>query len=376
MKKALAVMMMCAFAVSAMAQWLIYDYKVSFKRVDAVYTKVSYSFNQYDGKNKDYTGYFDSFKSDSDTLTGIIIIPACTKCNGDWANFGNAAYSPAKEEEYDAFKVAGKAIVGRQTATQIDDVIVYVTRGDDKLYTNPYGAPTTSKLVWKFNAWADAAMFNKGVAARLMNDGECFTGVDSLQGKPTSIKNLKEAWMVLSYDVPAYIVKNSSNYKLYPPVKGLPIVTASADTCEVTETVSYGFLGYQCKEGSISHSGFGKVTTATTGKDSTTVAFCGSGSTVSSTCTAIQKISGSVTGEFFYDGFCGLPPMFDICELTAVDNAPISGTWSFTLNTSASKKNGGSLASAESYAEAKLLKGADNLYDWTPSYSKGWYKVF
>lgn len=452
MKKVLAAIMMCAFAVTAMAQYWIYDYQVSFKRVDAQYTKVSYSLNVYDG-DANYTGYFDSFQTDDDTLAGYIVLPKCSGiCNGTWDDFGNVEYAPAKEFEYDAFKLAWNAdeepveeepaevepqnefwynypvedeepeedIVVRPN-DQLADVTIYVKRGDDALYTNPYKSNyaqhtdqfPNGQLVWKFNAWVDAAMFSKGVAIRL-EESPCNQRHDELAGKPSSREGLKNAWMVLTYDVPQYIVKGDldpesenagSGLRIYPPVANQNIVEDDANVCKVTESVSYGFLGYQCLEGSISQAGFGEVERVYYGEDSETVSFCGSETTQKDSCFVITKINGSIVGEFFYDGFCSISgPMFDICALTAVGTAPISGTWSLILNKDASNAvnnyngtnspsyNGKKPASAEQAAEwfalSKLLAAGEfakitnngvsyNVYDWSgeAAYDK-WFYTF
>ena len=187
MKKALATIMGLAFAVSAMAQYLIYN--VSFKRIDAQFTKVTYQFGVYDGKKKDFTGYFDSFKTASDKLTGYVIIPACKDCNGAWEEFGSATYTVADAD-------ASSAFVPEEKNT---DGYVVVTRNGDNLAKNPYLAEAgyadfTGKVVWILRAHVDAAMFGKGAAVRLAAKEEaddCSDAIAELadyEGTVTSVK--------------------------------------------------------------------------------------------------------------------------------------------------------------------------------------------
>lgn len=368
MKKMLATIMGVAFATSAMAQYLIYDYKVNFKRVDAQYTKVSYTLDEYDGKfvkGQDPTLYMDSFKTASDKLAGYVLVPVCKECNpAGWEDFGTHAFTPA-----DAPIVTGTdAASGEPTTVDTDSFILdmnlaykdvewpavaYITRNGDKIGSNPFlkeaGAPELAgkKLVWELNVNVDAAAFSKGVGARIPYNDKCFLFNDALASKPTSLKALKEAWLVMSYDVVDswnQIEKNAEIY-FYPPVKGMAITDKLP--CP-TEKTTYGFVGYQSRGGSVSHAGFGKLSSYY--KPGTTdIGFCGSVSTDAEKCRSVSSISGSIVGLFDYKGFCTNPPMFDICSLAIVEVAPISGTFTLKLNNSASKKYGASLNAAKAY---------------------------
>lgn len=343
MKKALATIMGLAFAVSAMAgQYLIYDYNVSFKRIDAQFTKVTYEYGKYDGKKKDLTGYFDSFKTASDKLTGIVAVPACKDCNGIWEEqFGSAEYTVTEGDSASAFTVAESN----------KDAFVIVTRNGDNLSKNPnLDIDVTGKIVWILQAHVDSAMFGKGAAVRLAYDEEGVEGCSdpvlevkkdeakkgqAYEGTVTSLKAAKEAWLVLTYDVPKLSI-DGEEVKVYPPVKGL----ATDDDC--SEPINYGFLGYLCLNGNVSNAGFGTVTTTST-KASTTVGFCGSKVTDAASCIAINSISGSTIGYFLYNGFCTEhPALFDICtkEAGLTKYAPMAGTFTFKLNASASKNYG------------------------------------
>lgn len=349
MKKALATIMGLAFAVSAMAQYLIYDYNVSFKRIDAQFTKVSYQYGSYDGKKKDYTGYFDSFKTASDKLTGVVILPACKDCNGAWEEFGSATYTVAEADAASAFT----------PAEDNTDAYVVVTRNGDNLAKNPYLAQAelvvTGKVVWILQAHVDAAMFGKGAAVRLAaaEATDCADEVKEdadYEGTVTSLKAAKEAWLVLTYDVPVLKDEDDEEVLVYPPVKGMAI--AGADAKCPTDKIHYGFLGYLCLNGNVSNAGFGTVTTTTT-KGSTTVGFCGTKVVDGASCIAINSISGSTIGFFNYEGFCSLPALFDICTKKALEAgvAPMAGTFTFKLNSSLSKKYGASIETVQDYIE-------------------------
>lgn len=318
MKKLLTAILLGAFAVSASAQYLIYNYKASFKRVDPVYQKVSYAFNSYSSTAKDFTGYFDTFRVASDSLNGYLIIPACDDClteevaeNYGWADFGSG-----DDDEYAA-----------------DAPTLLVTRKGDKLY----------KAVWLIDddVIVDAAMFNKGVALRIPN------GADNLAGKPSSIKKIKTAWGILAYGI-----NNVIEDEQHITMKRI----------ESEQSTSYGFLGYQSLGGLIESAGFGSVSVITN-DGSTTIGFCGNTVIPGTQCIAVNKISGSMVGWFDYVGLCDAPPMFDICDYTGIAEAPISGTWSLSINKSFSTKYGSNFDTAAAALAAKLgASSADDVY--------------
>lgn len=378
MKKVLASIMGLAFATSAMAQYLIYDYKVNFTRVDPAYVKVAYEYCQFDAKKADdQVGIFDTFKTDTDTLDGMVIIPACgnTKyndCNGKWQSFGSASFAPAvdddpediEDESYDSFIVY-------EDEEYHQDAIAYITRGDDALYKNPNGTGKTgvkNKLVWKLYVNLDAAMFGKGVGSRLPNGHPCIAGTEceDYENKPTGLQGLKEAWMILTYDIDRYFGKDT---EIMPPVKGVgkTVCKVSGEYVEVDEYVVYGFMGYQSTIGSISNAGFGTLTKQTIQGQKQDYGFCGGGfQTPGKTCVALNKLKGSVVGIFLYDGFCNVVPMFDICSLANKNEAPISGTYTFNLNSANSRKYGATLSTAIKFVEGKYgAVSGNNLIDCT-----------
>lgn len=77
MKKTLIALFVAAFCFSSMAQVLIYDYSVSFKRIDVKQVKTTYK-----NDNVKKTVKLDSPKVVSDKLVGYVVVDACTKCEG------------------------------------------------------------------------------------------------------------------------------------------------------------------------------------------------------------------------------------------------------------------------------------------------------
>lgn len=71
MKKSLIALFAVAFCLTTMANVLVYDYKASFKRIDAKLTK-------YDAHHR-----MESPKVVSDKFTGYVIVEACKACDGD-----------------------------------------------------------------------------------------------------------------------------------------------------------------------------------------------------------------------------------------------------------------------------------------------------
>lgn len=78
MKKTLIALFVAAFCFSSMAQVLIYDYSVSFKRIDVKQVKTTYK-----NDNVKKTVKLDSPKVVSDKFVGYVVVDACTKCEGE-----------------------------------------------------------------------------------------------------------------------------------------------------------------------------------------------------------------------------------------------------------------------------------------------------
>lgn len=77
MKKTLIALFVAAFCFSSMAQVLIYDYSVSFKRIDVKQVKTTYK-----NDNVKKTVKLDSPKVVSDKFVGYVVVDACEKCEG------------------------------------------------------------------------------------------------------------------------------------------------------------------------------------------------------------------------------------------------------------------------------------------------------
>lgn len=77
MKKTLIALFVAAFCFSSMAQVLIYDYSVSFKRIDVKQVKTTYK-----NDNVKKSVKLDSPKVVSDKFVGYVVVDACTKCEG------------------------------------------------------------------------------------------------------------------------------------------------------------------------------------------------------------------------------------------------------------------------------------------------------
>lgn len=78
MKKTLIALFVAAFCFSSMAQVLIYDYSVSFKRIDVKQVKTTYK-----NDNVKKTVKLDSPKVVSDKFVGYVVVDACTMCEGE-----------------------------------------------------------------------------------------------------------------------------------------------------------------------------------------------------------------------------------------------------------------------------------------------------
>lgn len=81
MKKTLIALFVAAFCFSSMAQVLIYDYSVSFKRIDVKQVKTTYM-GKKDGAIVKKSVKLDSPKVVSDKLVGYVVVDACEKCDG------------------------------------------------------------------------------------------------------------------------------------------------------------------------------------------------------------------------------------------------------------------------------------------------------
>jgi hypothetical protein len=299
MKKILAAILAGAFGLTAVAQTVVYDYKASFKRVNPVY-KV----RKVDGAKM----VTESYGVSSDSLRGYVILPLCTDCNGPaTTSFGNAGTA-------------------------------YLTRKGDK-----YSKAANLPFVLKTAVLADSAIFGK--SAYVLGDNSIATA-----GNPHALKDLKSAWMRLSFVTPDAAATDVID-------SGLLIKEASGTP------VWYGFLGLDNYLGGIvNNAGFGSAKVLTT-TQAATLGWCGGlpGSTTS--CQMVRSISGSTLASFGYDGLCGAVPMWDVCvpDTTGmVAVAPIAGTWSLKFNNKMSNA-----ANQEAEILKKLKAAAADVVDTT-----------
>ncbi len=291
-----------AFAASAAhadgALDLVYDYKASVKRINPVISTIKYSTDVWDAK-ADISKKLESYSVVSDTLKGYLVISACSTCT-------------AEAEAWDAFN-----------ADEDQYAYLLITRAGDK-----------KKLAWEFNyATVEGGVFSKNVGVRPAGD--------DLEGKATSIKNIKSAWMTLAFESVNY------GYNTLNKVYG-------GDNYP-----SYGLLGEDYKGVELLHAGFGKAvggSDTVKGEDG----ICESTDDETSGCVRIDSISGSLVGDAVIAGPCDTP-MWDSCLLTIVpeegaeaeasmiEAVAVSGTWSVKFNKSMTKKL---IADAEALTKA------------------------
>lgn len=130
MKKTLIALFVAAFCFSSMAQVLIYDYSVSFKRIDVKQVKTTYK-----NDNVKKTVKLDSPKVVSDKFVGYVVVDACEKCEGQMT----------------------ESLTGDNTAT------VLITRK---------GAKKADKTLYVKNAAFKALMFGAKTGLRTGNEAD------------------------------------------------------------------------------------------------------------------------------------------------------------------------------------------------------------
>jgi len=278
MKKLFALICACVFVGSmASAQWLVYDYKASIKRLDSQITKIKWSPEGPDSTSYMQTDPLNSFKVVTDSFTGFLVIPICSSCG-----LGSAEYSVGYPQSY-----------------------IYIKRGGDK-----------TNRVWKFEPEVAAGLFNSGVAAP-----------EDLGGSPTSYKKLKGAWMAADWSFDQYPMEYVSDGD-----GGWTMETADPLFANYAPYgyQQYGFLGFASVYGDWAMTGFGSAA------PTVSEVFCGG----SNLCFVINSISGGILGWDWKDGICGAAPSWDLCTLLPVSvedsgwyvNGVSHGSWSIKLN--------------------------------------------
>jgi hypothetical protein len=361
MKKILSALLIGLFAMTASAipawetkvanidnlSWLVYNYKASFTRIDSKGATVKWK----EG-GKTAKGSFETFGTAKDTLNGYIILPSCYGCGGLWgydANqvSGSGTYADAGwleselpiKEVYPSAKGLVQGYGFGATAAE-EEAWIYVMRKGDKI-RNTKG----KKAVYRIPIDIEGGLFSKKVGA--FHEG-------TKVGTATDPGALTSAWVKMSYAFPVAYDEYAAPYKYKKLVqdhtygfmgfsnamtrggdlaaKRFPVDLAFASTTyeidnEVVNNVAW-----------IIGTGFGTaLTTITKGQEG----WCSS--TPDQSCLTINKISGSTVGSFLYYGICEVTPMWNPCRLEWVDSegqvsgavqneAPITGTWSMSLN--------------------------------------------
>lgn len=277
MKKILFAVLASTFATALMAD-LVYDYKASIKRIDPVYKA---------RKVKGTLAITESYNVVSDTISGYVVLPKCTACDGTVDDY---------------LDVEGTA---------------YLVRKGDK-YSKKAGKP----FVLQTDVAAAAAIFGAYVI-----DGA------SADGKPqVSIADAKKAWMSMVYTTHV----DDRNYEKITSDYILPKYGDKDDK----NTAYFGFLGLDNYAGAnVWAAGFGTAKILTE-REAASLGFCVSTPGSSKSCQYINTITGTLIGDPAYQGACGATPMWNVCypDNANENQAVISGTWTLKYNKTLSAK--------------------------------------
>ncbi len=361
MKKILSALLIGLFAMTVSAipawenkianidnlSWLVYNYKASFTRIDSKGATVKWK----EG-GKTAKGSFETFGTAKDTLNGYIILPSCYGCGGLWgydANqvSGSSTYADAGwlesevtiKELYPSAKGLVQGYGFGATAAE-EEAWIYVMRKGDKI-RNTKG----KKAVYRIPIDIEGGLFSKKVGA--FHEG-------TKVGTATDAGALTSAWVKMSYAFPVaedefeapYKYKKLSQDHTYGFMGFSNAMTRGGDLAAKRFPVDLAFASttYEIDNETVSNvawiigTGFGTaLTTITKGQEG----WCSS--TPDQSCLTINKISGSTVGSFLYYGICDVTPMWNPCRLEWIDSAgqvsgavqneaPITGTWSMSLN--------------------------------------------
>jgi len=368
MKKILSALLIGLFAITVSAipawknpkgsidnlSWLVYNYKASFTRIDSKGATVKWK-----ESGKTSKGSFETFGTAKDTLNGYIILPSCYGCGGLWgydANqvSGSGTYADAgwleSEPEIKEFYPSAKGLsqgYGFGATAAEEEAWIYVMRKGDKI-RNTKG----KKAVYRIPIDIEGGLFSKKVGA--FHEG-------TKTGTATDPGALTSAWVKMSYAFPLEEEEFEAPYKYKKlaqnhtygfmgfsnamtkndlAAKRFPVDLAFATTTYEIDDVTVSNTAW------IIGTGFGTaLTTITKGQEG----WCSS--TPDQSCLTINKISGSTVGSFLYYGICDVTPMWNPCRLEWIDaegqvsavvqnEAPITGTWSMSLNNKLSTSAG------------------------------------
>lgn len=231
MKKTLIALFVAAFCFSSMAQVLIYDYSVSFKRIDVKQVKTTYK-----NDNVKKTVKLDSPKVVSDKFVGYVVVDACEKCDGQMTeslNEGNKAV----------------VLITRKGAKKADKELI---TAEASFVAEMFGAKTGIRRVAQgegdpinFDKFTDAALWMSYPLVWRMNADTRigFLGFDNYSGEDDANVAMQAGY--------GKVAKRSSTKKIVGDTDGCedPTVTTETKTCWMVKNISGSFLADTNYEG-------------------------------------------------------------------------------------------------------------------------------
>lgn len=218
MKKTLIALFVAAFCFSSMAQVLIYDYSVSFKRIDVKQVKTTYK-----NDNVKKTVKLDSPKVVSDKFVGYVVVDACEKCEGQMTeSIGDNTAT---------------VLITRKGAKKADKELYMVE--DAKFKALMFGAKTgirTGQEADKinFDKFTDAAAWLNYELSWEKNENHVgFLGLDNSSSDKMAVQ--------AGY---GKVTKRSSTKKIIGDTDGCedPTVTTETKTCWMVKNIAGSFL--------------------------------------------------------------------------------------------------------------------------------------
>lgn len=218
MKKTLIALFVAAFCFSSMAQVLIYDYSVSFKRIDVKQVKTTYK-----NDNVKKTVKLDSPKVVSDKFVGYVVVDACEKCEGQMTDsIGDNTAT---------------VLITRKGAKEADKALYMVE--DAKFKALMFGAKTgirTGQEADKinFDKFTDAAAWLNYELSWEKNENHVgFLGLDNSSSDKMAVQ--------AGY---GKVTKRSSTKKIIGDTDGCedPTVTTETKTCWMVKNIAGSFL--------------------------------------------------------------------------------------------------------------------------------------
>lgn len=218
MKKTLIALFVAAFCFSSMAQVLIYDYSVSFKRIDVKQVKTTYK-----NDNVKKTVKLDSPKVVSDKFVGYVVVDACEKCEGQMTDsIGDNTAT---------------VLITRKGAKKADKTPYLVE--DAKFKALMFGAKTGIRTgqeadTINFDKFTDAAAWLSYELSWEKNENHVgFLGLDN----SSSDKMAAQAGY-------GKVTKRSSTKKIIGDTDGCedPTVTTETKTCWMVKNIAGSFL--------------------------------------------------------------------------------------------------------------------------------------